>query len=106
MNYTPMHGLDGQCRGAVGVMGVETARTIGAEQMRHAHARLSQDKFQVRLPALGTHFADVAEREQIEGGAVVIDMIDNGVRVEFAKDEFAGTLLTATVRRKRCFWYT
>lgn len=88
-------------------MGVETAGAIGAEQVCHPHARLSQHEFQVRLLALGTDFADAAEREQIEGGAVVIDVIDDDAWIEFAKDKVAlGMMATATVGRKRCFWYT
>lgn len=88
-------------------MGVETAGAVGTEQMRHADARLSQHEFQVRAPALGTDFADIAEGEQIEGRAVVIDMVDHGAWVEFAEDEVAcGMIATATVWRKRCFWYT
>jgi hypothetical protein len=88
-------------------MGVETAGAVGTEQMGYAHARLAQYKFQVRLPALGTHFADAAEREQIEGDAVAIDVIDYSARIEFAENEVAWILMaTATVWRKRCFWYT
>jgi hypothetical protein len=103
----PRRASNGQCRRAVGVMGVETAGAVGTEQMGYAHARLAQYKFQVRLPALGTHFADAAEREQIEGDAVAIDVIDYSARIEFAENEVAWILMaTATVWRKRCFWYT
>lgn len=88
-------------------MGVETAGAVGAEQVRHAHARLSQHEFQVRAPALGAHFANAAEGEQIEGRAVVTDIIDHGAWIEFAENEVACSMMaTATVWRKRCFWYT
>jgi len=70
-------------------MGVETAGAVGAEQVGHAHARLSQHEFQVCPPALGTHFADAAEREQVEGDAVAIDIVDHGARIEFAENEVA-----------------
>ena len=88
-------------------MGVETAGAVGTEQVRHAYARLSQHEFQVRPAALGTHFADAAEGKQIEGRAVTIDIVDHGAWIEFAEDEVACRMIaTATVWRKRCFWYT
>jgi hypothetical protein len=76
-------------------MGVETAFAVGAEQMGHTHASLSQDQLEVGLLALGADFADAAEGEQVERRAVAVERVDDGTRIEFAQDKVAVFMMAA-----------
>ena len=93
---------DCQGRRAVHVTRVETAFAVGTEQVRHAHAGLSQHQFEVGLLAFGTDFAHAAEGQQIQRRAVIAAGIDNGKGIEFAKDEVTNFVATSCVWRIDC----
>jgi hypothetical protein len=68
-------------------MGIETAVAGGAEKVGGTDATLPQYQFQVGLGTLRTGFADAAAGSQVDGRTVVVEMIDDGMGVEFGKDE-------------------
>jgi hypothetical protein len=80
-------------------MGVETAFAIGAEQVGDAHGSLAQHQLQVAMLALRTNFTHIAECHQVQGRARAVEVVDDCIWVEFAKDQvLVGTLLAAARR--------
>ncbi|WP_020655131.1 hypothetical protein [Massilia niastensis] len=78
---------------AVGVVSVKTARAVGAEQVGHAHAMLSQDQFQVGLLAFRADFPHATEGQQVEGLHVAVDVVDNGMRIQFAENKVSSLIV-------------
>ena len=68
-------------------MGVETGMARGAEQMGGTDASLPQHQLQMRLGALRTGFAHAATDSQVNSRIVIVEMVDNGLRVKFSKNK-------------------